>query len=154
MMIVSKFEKLYILRIVLIPIVCIGLSILLIDVKINYKNEADIIYTVFFLLILGFLVLFYNLNSIYKIIVEETAITKVCFLTRQREIISYAFIKSLDKEFISGGWISDVGQISDGYNRYVFQLVNGKKLILSPLCFKNCNELIIAISNNRNDKND
>jgi hypothetical protein len=142
------------LRIVLVPIICVGLSILLIDIKINYKKEADVIYPVFFILIIGCLVLLYNLNSIYKIIVEETTITKGYFLLRKRETISYAFIKSMDKEFISGGWISDVGQISDGYYRYVFQLVNGKELIVSPLCFKNYNELIIAINNNRNDKND
>ncbi len=153
-MIVSKFEKLYILRILLIPIICIGLSILLIDVKINYKKEADIIYPVFFLLILGFLVLLRNLNSIYKIIVEETTITKIYFLTQKREIISYTLIKSLEKEFISGGWISDVGQISDGYNRYIFHLLNGKELIVSPLYFKNYYDLIIAINNNRNDNND
>lgn len=151
-MIISKFEKLYILRILLIPIICIGLSILLIAVKINYKKEADIIYPVFFLLIFGFLVLLYNLSSIYKIIVEERTITKIYFLTRKRENIPYTLIKSLEKEFISDGLISDVGQISDGYNRYVFHLLNGKKLIVSPLCFKNYNDIVIAINNNRIEK--
>lgn len=154
MMIISKFEKFYILRIVLIPIICFGLSILLIDVKINYKKEVDVIYPVFFLLILGCSVLFYNLNSIYKIIVKETTITKIFFLSRKRETISYSSIKGSEKEFISGGWISDVGQISDGYYQYVFHLVNKKELRVSPLCFKNYNELIMAINNNRNDKND
>lgn len=151
-MIISKFEKLYILRILLIPIICIGLSILLIDVKINYKKEADIIYPVFFLLIIGFLVLLYNLSSIYKIIVEERTITKIYFLTRKRENIPYTLIKSLEKEFMSDGLFSDVGQISDGYNRYVFHLLNGKELIVSPLCFKNYNDIVIAINNNRNEK--
>ncbi|MNQ54998.1 hypothetical protein D3C85_690790 [compost metagenome] len=148
---VSKFEKLYLLRNVLIPIICIGLSILLLDVKLNYKKDADVIFPIIFLLTLGCLVLLYNLNSIYKIIVEETTIKKVYFLSRKTEFISYTSIKSLEKEFIDGGSIAKVGRISDGYNRYIFNLANGKKIIISPLCFENYNQLIIAINHNRTE---
>ena len=149
-MIVSKFEKLYLLRITLVPIICIGLSILLFDIKINYKKDADVNLPIIILLIFGCLVLFYNLNSIYKIIVEETKITKVYFLSRKTEIITYESIKSLDKEFIKGAEITEVGKISDGYNRYLLNTANGNNLIISPLYFKNYNQLIIAINRNRN----
>lgn len=151
MIVTSKFEKLYLLRIAFIPLICTALSILLVDIKIYYKKDADVIFPIIFLLTVGCLVLLYNLNSIYKIIVEETTITKIYFLLRKKEIISYASIKSLDKEFISGGNITEVGQISDGYYRYTFNLKNGKKLIISPLCFENFNQLIIVINHNRNE---
>jgi hypothetical protein len=153
MVVVSKFEKFYLLRNVLVPIICIGLSILLLDVKFNYKKDADVIFPIFFLLAFGSLVLLYNLDSIYKIIVDETTISKVYFLSRKTEIISYASIKSLDKEFIDGGSIANVGRISDGYHKYVFNLVNGKKLIVSPLCFNNYNQLIITINQNLKELN-
>lgn len=150
-MIVSKFEKLYILRIFILPIIYIGLSILLIDIKMNYKKDLNIKYVTIFLLILAFFVLLYNLNSIYKIVVENTKVTKIYLLTQKKEIIPNNLIKSFNKEFIDGGWISDVGQISNGYNRYIFKLHNGKDLIISPLFFKNYNELIMAINNNMNN---
>lgn len=154
MIAVSKFEKLYLLKNAFIPIICIGLSILLLDVKFYYKKDADIIFPVFFLLILGGIILLYNLNSIYRIIVEETTIKKTYFLSRKTEIISYAFIKSLDRKFIPGETSSEVGRISDGYHIYVFNLENGKNLIVSPLCFENYNQLIIAINHNLDKSND
>jgi hypothetical protein len=153
MIVVSKFEKLYLLRNAFIPIICIGLSLLLSDIKIYYKKDIDVIFPVFFLSILGCLVLLYNLNSIYKIIVEETTITKVYFLSRKTENIPYASIKSLNKEFIDGSF-SDAGQITSGYYRYVFNLEKNKELIVSPLYFKNCNELITAINKMRGNKID
>ena len=149
MIVVSKFEKLYLLRIVFIPIICFGLSILLVDVKINYKKDVDVIGPVIFLLILGCSVLFYNLSLIYKIIVEETKIKKVYFLSRKTEIISYEFIKSFEKEFIDGMSSSEVGQISDGYSSYAFNLLDGNVIVISPLCFKNYEQLILAINDNR-----
>jgi hypothetical protein len=48
MIVVSKFEKLYLLRNVIIPIICIGLSILFLDVKIYYKKNADVVFPIFF----------------------------------------------------------------------------------------------------------
>lgn len=146
MIVVSKFEKLYLLRNVLVSIICIGLSILLVDVKIYYKKDADVFFPIIFLLILGCLVLFYNLNSIYKIIVEENAITKIYFLTGTKESIDYTSIISLDKEFIKGSSVYQVGQITPGYYRYKFKLENGKELIISPLYFKNYNQLIAEIN--------
>jgi energy-coupling factor transporter transmembrane protein EcfT len=146
MIVVSKFEKLYLLRNVFIPIICIGLSVLLVDVKIYYKKEADVFFPVIFLLILGCLVLFYNLSSIYKIIVEEKTITKIYFLSRKTEIISYMSIKSSEKEFVDGSYSTEVGQITPGYYRYVLNLEKNKKLIVSPLYFKNCNQLIAEIN--------
>ncbi|MCD0465071.1 hypothetical protein [Flavobacterium sp. ENC] len=146
MIVVSKFEKLYLLRKALIPIICIGLSLLLLDVKIYYKKDADVIFPVFFLLVLGCLVLLYNLNSIYKLILEEKKITKIYFLSRKTESIPYTSIKSLEKEFINGSYIFEVGQITPGYYSYTFNLEKDKKLIVSPLYFKNCNQLIREIN--------
>ncbi|WP_337968755.1 hypothetical protein [uncultured Flavobacterium sp.] len=146
MTVVSKFEKLYLLRIVFLPIICIGLSVLLVDVKINYKKDADVIFPISFLLILGCLVLFNNLKSLYKLIVEEKKITKIYFLSRKKEIIFYTSIKSLDKQFINGSYIYEVGKISSGYYRYVFNLENDKKLIISPLNLKNYRQLVAEIN--------
>ncbi|OXA76472.1 hypothetical protein SAMN05444397_1137 [Flavobacterium aquidurense] len=146
MIVVSKFEKLYLLRNAIIPIICIGLSGLLLDVKIYYKKDADVYFPIFFLLILGCLVLFYNLNSIYTLVVEEKTITKIFFLSRKTERISYASIKSSNKEFINGSYSSEVGQITPGYYRHIFNLENGEKLIVSPLYFKNYNQLVTEIS--------
>ena len=148
MIVVSKFEKLYLLRKALIPIICIGLNFLLLDIKIYYKKDIDVIFPIFIILILGCFILLYNLNSIYKIIVEETTITKIYFLLRKSESISYISIKSSDKEFINGSYIFEVGQITPGYYRYVFNLEKNKKLIVSPLYFKNYNQLITAINLN------
>lgn len=130
------------------PIICFGLSLLLLDVKIYYKKDADVIFPVFFLLILGCLVLLYNLNSIYKLIVEEKIIKKIYILSGKAESISYTSIKSSEKEFIKGSYSTEVGQITPGYYRYVFYLENDKKLIVSPLYFKNCNQLITEINLN------
>ncbi|SHM42790.1 hypothetical protein [Flavobacterium chilense] len=146
MIVVSKFEKLYLLRNVFIPIICIGLGVLLVDVKVYYKKDADVFFPVIFLLILGCLVLFYNLNSIYKLIAEEKTITKIYFLSRKTESIPYTSIKSLDKEFIDGSYICEVGQITPGYYSYILNLEKDKKLIVSPLYFKNCNQLITEIN--------
>lgn len=154
MIIVSKFEKLYLLRNAFMPIICICLGLLLIDIKIYYKKDIDVIFPVFFLLIIGLLVLFYNFNSIYKLIVEETTITKIYFLSRKTEIIYYETIKSSNKEFIDGSYSPEVGQITSGYYRYVFNLEKNKELIVSPLYFKNYNQLIIAINQMRENKPD
>lgn len=148
MIVASKFEKLYLLRKAFIPLICIGLSLLLLDIKIYYKKDIDIIFPVFFLLIVGFLVLLFNLNSIYKLIVEESIITKIYILSRNKESIPYTSIKSSNKEFIDGGYIFEVGQISDGYYKYVFNLEKNKELIVSPLYFKNYNQLVTAINFN------
>ncbi|MBF2093075.1 hypothetical protein [Flavobacterium psychrophilum] len=146
MKVVSKFEKLYLFRKVLIPIICFGLSLLLLDVKLYYKKDADVIFAIFFLSILGCLVLLYNLNSIYKLIVEETAITKIYLLSGKKESIAYTSIKSSDKEFVDGSYSPEIGQITSGYYRYVFNLEKKKTLIVSPSYFKNCNQLITAIN--------
>lgn len=146
MIVVSKFEKLYLLRNVFVPIICFGLSALLVDVKMYYKKDADVVFPVIFLLIVGVAVLFYNLNFIYKLIVEEKTITKIYFLSRKTESIPYSSIKSLDKEFIDGSYICEVGQITPGYYSYIVNLENDKKLIISPLYFKNCNQLIAKIN--------
>lgn len=148
MTVVSKFEKLYLLRNAFMPIICIGLGLLLIDIKIYYKKDADVTFVVFFLLILGCLILLYNFNSIYKLIVEETTITKVYFLSRKTEIIYYTSIKSSNKEFIDGSYSPEVGKISSGYYRYVFNLEKNKELIVSPLYFKNYNQIVTEINNN------
>jgi len=123
------------------------------DVKIYYKKDVDVIFPIFFLLILGCLVLLYNLNSIYKIIVTETTIIKIYFLSRKTEIIPYVSIKNFEKEFIEDSQSTEVGQLTPGYYRYIFNLVNGKKLIVSPLYFKNYIQLIIAINQNYTELN-
>ncbi|WP_163411589.1 hypothetical protein [Flavobacterium ajazii] len=146
MIVVSKFEKLYLLRNIFFPIICIGLSILLIDVKMYYKKDADVTFPVTFLLIVGCLVLFYNLNSIYKLILEEKTIIKIYVLSRRKESIPYTSIKSLDKEFIDGSHIYEVGQITPGYYDYKFSLEDDKELIISPSNFKNYKQLITEIN--------
>jgi hypothetical protein len=146
MMVISKFEKLYLLRKAFIPIICIGLSFLLLDVKYYYKKDADVMFPVFFLLIFGCLVLVYNLNSIYKIILEEKTITRINFLSRKRENISYTSIKSSNKEFVDGSYMYEVGQITSGYYRYVYTLANEKKMIISPLYFENYNQIVKEIN--------
>lgn len=146
MMVVSKFEKLYLLRNVFVPIICIGLSVLLIDVKIHYKKDADVIFPVIFLTIVGLAVLFFNLNSLYKLIVDEKTITKIYILSRKKERIYYSSIKSLEKEFIDGSHIYEVGQITPGYYEYKFSLEDGKELMISPSNFKNYSQLIAEIN--------
>lgn len=153
MTVVSKFEKLFLLRNAFMPVICFGLSLLLLDVKIYYKKDADVIFAIFFLLILGCLVLFYNLNSIYKLIVGEAAITKIYYLLRKTEIIPYTSIKSSEKEFIDGSYSPEVGQLTSGYHIYVFNLKNGKNLIVSPSYFKNYNQLVTAINFNISQMN-
>lgn len=78
-MLVSKFEKLYLFRKVLMPIICIGLALLLLDVKIYYKKDADVTYPILFLLAVACISLLYNLNSIYKLVVEEKKSQKFTF---------------------------------------------------------------------------
>lgn len=146
MIVVSKFEKLYLLRNVFVPIICFGLSALLVDVKMYYKKDADVIFPVIFLLIVGVAVLFFNLNSIYKLIVDEKTITKIYVLSGKKESIPYTSIKSLDKEFIDGSYIYEVGQITPGYYEYKFSLGDDKELIISPSNFKNYNQLIAEIN--------
>ena len=51
MIVISKFEKLYLLRKAFIPIICIGLSLLLFDGKDYYKKDADVMFSVFFFFI-------------------------------------------------------------------------------------------------------
>lgn len=148
MTVVSKFEKLYLFRKVLMPIICIGLAMLLLDVKIYYKKDVDVSNPIVFLLVLGCIVFFFNLNTIYKLIVEEKTITKINLLTRRIESISYQSIKSSEKEFIGGYYITEVGQFTPRYYRYVFHLENDKKLIVSPLYFENYNQLIATINEN------
>lgn len=150
MTVTSKFENLYLLRIVFIPLLCIGFVLLLLDVKIDYNKNIDIIFPIIILSLIACLVLLYNLNSIYKIIVDETTITKIYFLSGKKEIIPFESIISLTREHIEGGYSSEVGKISDGYYEYVFSLVNDKKLVVSPLCFNNYKELISNINQNRN----
>ena len=150
MTLTSKFEKLYLLQIVFIPLICFGLSLLLLDVKIEYNKDADVILPIIILLTVGCLVLLNNLNSIYEITVAETFISKKYFLSGKKEIIPFETILSLKREHIDGGYNSEVGLISDGYYEYVFSLVNGKTLIVSPLCFNNYKELILSINQNRN----
>jgi len=146
MIVISKFEKLYLLRKAFLSIICIGLSLLLLDVKYYYKKNADVMFPVFFLLIFGCLVLLYNLNSIYKLILEEKTIIRINFLSRKRESISYTSIKSSNKEFVNGSYIYEVGQITSGYYRYVYTLENDKKMIVSPLYFENYNQIVEEIS--------
>lgn len=130
------------------PIICIGLAMLLLDVKIYYKKDADVSNPIVFLLILGCIVFFYNLNTIYKLIIEEKTITKINFLTRKIKSISYESIKSSEKEFVKGSYSTEVGQITPGYYRHVYNLENDRKLIVSPLYFKNYNQLITEINLN------
>lgn len=146
MIVISKFEKLYLLRKAFLPIICIGLSILLLDVKFYYKKDVDIISPVFFLLTFGCLVLFYNLNSIYKLILEEKTMTRINLLSGKKESISYTSIISSNKEFVEGSYMYQVGQITSGYYRHRYVLESNKQLIVSPLYFENYNQIIKEIN--------
>gem|GEM_PF-6428550 len=44
MIVISKFEKLYLLRKAFLPIICISLSLLLLDVKLYYKKDANVMF--------------------------------------------------------------------------------------------------------------
>jgi hypothetical protein len=90
------------------------------------------------------------LNTIYKIIVEETKIKKVFFLSQKINIISYESVESFEKEFINDVYSPKGGKISPRYYRCKFLLKEVKKLIVSPLYFKNCDQLAIEINHNRN----
>jgi len=151
MTVTSKFENLFLLQVVFIPLICFGLGLLLLDEKIDYNKDSDVTLPIIILLMVGCLVLLNNLNSIYNIIVTEKFITKKKLLSGKKEIIPFESIVSLTREHIEGGYSSEVGKISDGYYEYVFSLVNDKKLIVSPLCFNNYTELIMAINHNRNE---
>lgn len=151
MTVTSKFENLYLLQIVFVPLICFGLVLLLLDAKIDYNKDSDVTLPIIILLTVGCLVLLNNLNSIYNIIVTEKFITKKKLLSGKKEIIPLESIISLTREHIEGGYSSEVGKISDGYYKYVFSLVNDKKLVVSPLCFNNYQELIMAINHNRNE---
>jgi hypothetical protein len=94
--------------------------------------------------------LFYNLNTFYKIIVEEKSITKIFFLSKKKEIIPYSNIKSSSLNFVKGVQ-TDAGIINPGYYKCIFILENEQKLILSPLYYENFNDLIRAINNNRSE---
>ncbi|WP_140511518.1 hypothetical protein [Flavobacterium pectinovorum] len=144
MMLVSKFEKRYLLRNIFIPITCIVVSILLVTVKIYYKKNADVILPAIFLFIVGCLFLFYGLKSTYKVVVEKKTITKIYLLSRKKESFSYRAIRHVDKEFIDGFYSCEVGQIT-GYYIYIYYLENDKELIISSLYFKNYNELLEKI---------
>lgn len=151
MTVTSKFENLYLLQIVFVPLICFGLVLLLLDAKIDYNKDSDVTLPIIILLTVGCLVLLNNLNSIYNIIVTEKFITKKKLLSGKKEIIPLESIISLTREHIEGGYSSELGKISDGYYEYVFSLVNDKKLVVSPLCFNNYKELIMAINQNRNE---
>ncbi len=141
MKLVSKFENFYILRLLIIPVLFAGLSILLVTSKPNVA---------LFFLVLAFLVLTYNLATIFQIIVEEKEIIKISFLTRKKKVIPYSVIKSSRLDF-TRGVETDAGIINPGYYRCIFILENNEELIISPLHFENYNELIRVIGQNRNE---
>jgi len=146
MKLTSKFDDFYLLRLVILPILFTGLSIWLYNLNrpnINSINGA------YFFLILAFLILIYNLATIFQIEIEETEIIKVSFLTRKKKVIPYSTIKSSKLDYTSGGE-TDAGTINPGYYKCVFILENDEKLIISPVYFENYKELIRAISHNRN----
>lgn len=146
----SKFEKLYLLKMVLLPSICIGFCLLLLDVKFNYKKDIDVTYPVLFLFVIACCILFYNLNLLYKIVVNERAITQTFILSKKIKIINYRTIVKSEREFVEGYQSSEVGKITPGYHRYKFILPNEEVLLISPDYFKNYDELVNEINSNLN----
>lgn len=147
----SKFNPIYLIKIAFIPTLCIGISLLLIDVKMYYKKDIEVFYPVLFFIIIGLLVFYFNLKGVYRIILEENTITKTYFLSKRKEVITYDLIKSFNRERIEGQYSTKVGQISDGYYDFAFTLNNEKKLNVSPVYFDNYMELIKIINERRNE---
>ena len=146
----SKFNPIYLIKIIFIPFICIGISLLLIDVKLNYNKDISVIVPVLVLLIIGVIILYYNLKRVYSIVLEEKHITKTYFISKKKEVIPYDLIKSLKTKRINPTYDEGV-QVSDGYYDYEFELKNGTVLYVTPFYFDNYMELIKSINERRNE---
>ncbi|WP_432670920.1 hypothetical protein [Flavobacterium sp. SM2513] len=146
----SKFNSFYLIKLGFFPTLCIGFSLLLIDVKLNYKKDISVVVPVLVLVIIGAIILYYNLKRVFSIVLEEKHITKTYFFSKKKEVIPYDLIKSLNTERIEPSY-SDAGQITDGYYDFSFTLKDGKELNVSPAYFDNYLELIKRINERRNE---
>jgi hypothetical protein len=146
----SKFNSIYLIKLGFFPTLCIGISLLLIDVKLNYKKDIGVVIPVLVLVIMGIIILYYNLKRVFSIVLEEKHITKTYFLSKKKEVIPYELIKSLNSERIEPTY-SDAGRITDGYYDFEFELKDGTVLYVSPSYFDNYMELIKSINERRNE---
>ena len=146
----SKFNAIYLIKLGFFPTLCIGFSLLLIDVKLNYNKDISVVVPVLVLVIIGAIILYYNLKRVFSIILEEKHITKTYFLSKKKEVIPYDLIKSLTTERIKPTY-SKGGRITDGYFDFDFILNDGKVLNVSPAYFDNYMELIKRINERRNE---
>ncbi len=147
MVVTSKFEFLYVVRNAFVPLLCFVAGLFLgINSLVNHRELKLVL--LLSLLLGGGLVALYNINSVYKIHVTETAVYKTYLLWRKQETIAYELITRVDKKFVSG-LKSKSGSISDGYYTYIFYLKNGTELSISPLNYENYAALVLAINENR-----
>jgi len=144
----SRFETLFLIRKSFLPTILVVVCIYLLYM--HYTEGYGYINFAVIFLILSMLILFFNFNSLYKIIVEKTGITKVFILNRKREFIPFTSIKSSRLEFVTGAE-TEAGQITPGFYICIFTLTNGKEFLLTPQQYENYNQLIKQISENRSE---
>lgn len=142
----SEFEDFYLIKPALLPIICFGLSLLLLYQ--TWSTEKNFVTLALCLFIFGLIIMYFNFRSVFKITIDETKITKTFFLNRKKKFIPYSDILESKLEYVQG-LQNETGSITLGYYHCVFKLKNDEIFILSPLNFKNYREIVKAISVNR-----
>lgn len=147
MKVVSEFEDFYLLRPALLPIICLGLSLLFLTQEVH-EHETNPKLVALFLFIAGAFILIFNFRSVYKLAVDEVKITKIFLISRKTQLVYFTDIQESKLEYVSG-MRTKAGFVSLGYYHCKFTLKDGNTFILTPLHFKNYKQIVKAISENR-----
>lgn len=146
----SKFRKLFWVRIGLGFLVFVAVLYLCL---IFIFRGAPVLKKPLFIVILIFLsFLFYaalDLFKIFKLIVNDEGIEKILLISKRKQYVLFKDITGIKKERIRMRTKS--GQLTDGYNVSILQLVNKKTLVISPDYFENYNEIMLSIKSNLED---
>jgi len=145
--IVSKFRRLYKIKIILGYILAIGCLCLCLNYYRDiYNTDTKNAATLFIVIIICFTIAgSLDLLKLTKIIVKQTELDVVLFFTK-KITIKYSEIYKIERhKVVQRG---DAGQISDGYFISEIILKNGVSFIISPDKFENYQKLMVEIKSN------